>query len=330
MKKSYFNLGRCLTDIEFEQLKNWKKKYPNLAWSRGDIKDNLVFYNYSKGAKNGEYWITQKQYMEFKEKLRNWETEKRRKNGSKPIVINLNLPLRDKPLDDSRRSYFNVNRRLTEQEWNELCSWRKENLEKKWRFGDRHPLIDNLFFNYYCKQKPNGECWIPRNEEGFKQWQEEKGKSRRLRINKKMKEDSVFKMNMKVRNIINKSLRKFNSENIKSSEILGISTFQFKTWLEKNFENWMNWENYGQINNQHPNEANQRWNIDHIIPIAYAKTVEDVILLNHHLNLRPICGYYNCFIKKERMPPQHEIDELLAKIRAAKEKYSQEQQNLVN
>jgi hypothetical protein len=51
----------------------------------------------------------------------------------------------------------------------------------------------------------------------------------------------------------------------------------------------MNWDNRGLYNGQ----RNYGWDIDHIIPLATAKTIEDVIKLNHYTNLRPRCSYLN-------------------------------------
>jgi hypothetical protein len=58
----------------------------------------------------------------------------------------------------------------------------------------------------------------------------------------------------------------------------------------------MNWENYGKYNG----ELNYGWDIDHIIPISFAKTEEDVLRLNHYSNLQPLCSYINRFIKRDK------------------------------
>jgi hypothetical protein len=62
----------------------------------------------------------------------------------------------------------------------------------------------------------------------------------------------------------------------------------------------MNWNNHG-----NPIDGiytiNKTWDIDHIIPLSSAKTEEDIIKLNHYTNLKPLCTYYNRFIKKDKI-----------------------------
>ena len=59
----------------------------------------------------------------------------------------------------------------------------------------------------------------------------------------------------------------------------------------------MNWENYGNPKDGKL-EPNKTWDIDHIEPLSTANTETDIIRLNHHINLRPLCSYVNRFIKR--------------------------------
>lgn len=92
-----------------------------------------------------------------------------------------------------------------------------------------------------------------------------------------MKTDILFKLSHTIRTSINKSL---NGKFIKSKrtfEILGCSLIEFKVYLEFKFDEKMTWENHGEY-----------WHIDHIIPISWAKSEEDVYKLNHYSNLQPL------------------------------------------
>lgn len=70
--------------------------------------------------------------------------------------------------------------------------------------------------------------------------------------------------------------RKNLTKSNKTTEILGLSIEQFKQYIESQFKQGMSWENRGD------------WHIDHIIPISFAENEEEVIMLNHYTNLRPL------------------------------------------
>ena len=59
-------------------------------------------------------------------------------------------------------------------------------------------------------------------------------------------------------------------------EMLGYTPAQLRSHLERQFRRGMDWANRGE------------WEIDHIIPISTARTVDDVIALNQLSNLRPL------------------------------------------
>jgi hypothetical protein len=84
------------------------------------------------------------------------------------------------------------------------------------------------------------------------------------------------------------------SKRSKTYQILGCTFEEFKIHLEKQFEPWMNWDNYGLYNG----ELNYGWDIDHVIPHSFGKTEEDIAELNHHGNLQPLCSKINRDIKR--------------------------------
>ena len=65
--------------------------------------------------------------------------------------------------------------------------------------------------------------------------------------------------------------------------------------LNLSWEDWMNWDNYGIYNG----EENCGWDLDHIIPLSSAKCEEDIIRLNHHSNIQPLCSYVNRHVKRD-------------------------------
>ena len=102
--------------------------------------------------------------------------------------------------------------------------------------------------------------------------------------------DPLFKLTKNIRRLINASLKKKEVQKIhRTSKILGCTFQEFKEHIERQFELWMTWENYGSYNP----EGLRTWNVDHIIPLSIVKTTEEVIKLNHYTNLRPLCSKEN-------------------------------------
>ncbi len=117
-------------------------------------------------------------------------------------------------------------------------------------------------------------------------------------FNEKYKSDEIFKLKNSIRTLIRTSLKKSGFEKkSKSVDILGCDIEEFKIYLESKFEDWMSWDNYGKYKG-YPKSG---WEIDHKIPLASAKTEEDIINLNHFTNLQPLCGYINRNIKKDKI-----------------------------
>jgi len=110
--------------------------------------------------------------------------------------------------------------------------------------------------------------------------------------------DNLFYLSFKIRNLVRISIKKKGySKKSKTTEILGCSIVDFKTYIESKFENWMSWDNHGLYNGM----IRYGWDIDHIIPISSAKTEEEIIKLNHYTNLRPLCSFINRVIKREKI-----------------------------
>lgn len=98
----------------------------------------------------------------------------------------------------------------------------------------------------------------------------------------RMEKDDVFACKERIRGLIRECLKKHgHQKNSKTVEILGCSIEEFKKHIERQFLEGMNWSN------------RDKWEIDHIVPMATAKTEEDAIRLNHHTNLRPLWTHEN-------------------------------------
>ena len=67
----------------------------------------------------------------------------------------------------------------------------------------------------------------------------------------------------------------------RTEALLGCSFEEARRHIEKQFKPGMSWENRSE------------WHIDHIIPLASAKTEEEVIKLCHYTNLQPLWAREN-------------------------------------
>ncbi len=106
----------------------------------------------------------------------------------------------------------------------------------------------------------------------------------------------MYKLKIRLRGNIRKSLKN-NGYTKKSNTytILGCSYEYFKEHIESQFEDWMSWDNYGLYNG----EEKYGWDLDHIVPLSSAECEEDIIRLNHHSNIQPLCSHINRNVKRD-------------------------------
>ncbi len=293
---------------EWEELDVWRKDPMNghlrfKQWCNHPTDENLVFQNYNKNCINGEHWIRKDSEI--------YKTmPKKNRESSRILLSPLITP-------EGKRSLFPVERKLTDEELEIQKQWRKDNPELAWRRGDAHPELDGVFFNGYRNIYFGGEYWV--NSETWEKAQKRKpildkeSRSRRsdeakerfrklnsIRTKIKRETEPLFKLKNNIRRSISRGFHKANlsKNNTRTEEILGVSFSEFKTYIESLFEPWMNWENYG---TNLPTKINEKWDLDHIIPVSTAETEEDLFRLNHYTNFQPLCSYVNRFIKKDSL-----------------------------
>ena len=94
--------------------------------------------------------------------------------------------------------------------------------------------------------------------------------------------DPIYSLTCRIRCLVRACIRaRGMTKSRKTEEILGCQLDEFVSHIERQFPKGMSWENMSE------------WHIDHIVPMASAKTEEDVIRLNHFTNLRPIWAIDN-------------------------------------
>ena len=139
------------------------------------------------------------------------------------------------------------------------------------------------------------------HKEYFRKNKEKNNERQKVYIKERRSKDPLYKLSNNIRSLIYKTFKIRNHrKHSRTTEILGCSLEDFKIHLEKQFQDWMDWSNYGNpVDNIF--ELNKTWDIDHIIPLSSAETKEDIIRLNHYTNLQPLCSYTNRFIKRDNI-----------------------------
>lgn len=121
---------------------------------------------------------------------------------------------------------------------------------------------------YRLYKKPYDDLY--RKTKKHKDYQKSYRKSRIL-------SDPIFATKYRLRCRISEVIRaKGYSKTSKTNKMLGCDWSHLKVHLESKFADGMSWEN------------RNLWHIDHVIPLASAKSVEEVVKLCHYTNLQPL------------------------------------------
>jgi len=181
--------------------------------------------------------------------------------------------------------------------------WHEENkdyvkLKRKKRYAENKKAEKEYGKNYRKNNPGKQENYNKLNQDKLREYHKQYRQLNKKKVterkkkshHKRLKIDPVYKLSKKIRNLIGMSFK--NSGFTKKSstfKILGCTFKEFKIHLKNQFESWMSWDNYGAYKTDGP----RTWNIDHIIPLATAKTENEIVKLNHYTNLRPLCSKEN-------------------------------------
>lgn len=103
--------------------------------------------------------------------------------------------------------------------------------------------------------------------------------------------DPLYRMRSRLRTLVKSALkRKAIRASKRTTELLGCSIETALQHLEHKFAPGMSWQNHGE------------WHIDHIAPLASAKTENDLYRLCHYTNLQPLWAKEN-LVKGARIAP---------------------------
>lgn len=153
--------------------------------------------------------------------------------------------------------------------------------------------FDGMIFWVYQAECKNGEYWVTKEEYARlndnknararirNKTEESKKRKREYEKNRKAN-DELFRISKAMRTLISMSFKnKGIIKNNKTAKILGCEFNEFLNHIQSQFQPNMSWDNRSE------------WHIDHIVPLASAKSEEEILRLNHYTNLRPLWAIEN-------------------------------------
>lgn len=131
------------------------------------------------------------------------------------------------------------------------------------------------------------EVFYPKNKsnilENQKQYQKNNLRERVVYtcsyIKKRKKQDPLYRFRLSVSRNIRDSFKRIDKgfcKTNKSEKILGCNIENFRLHIQSLFTYGMSFDNYGD------------WELDHVIPISSAKTLDDIEKLCHYTNYQPL------------------------------------------
>ena len=178
------------------------------------------------------------------------------------------------------KEYYKNNKELIKERGKEYYKSNKELIKaiQNEYYKNNKELIKEQKKQYYKNNKERIKQYRENNKERSKEYRRERRKT-----------DPLFKMSSNLRSRTFQAFKnKGYSKNTKTQEMLGVDWEVCKAHIERQFTKGMKWSNQGE------------WHIDHIIPLASAKTEEGLKKLCHYSNLQPLWADDN-LIKSDKL-----------------------------
>jgi hypothetical protein len=193
----------------------------------------------------------------------------------------------DKVKEIRQRTY--ANRTEIQRERDRLCGRRhyRRNIDKyRVYYKKSRVRIRDYTKHYYKHNKDKITKWKLDNIEKLREQNRKRKRSpewkawAKIYYKERRQQDVEFRIMHNLRSRILYSL-KHNTKHSSTIKSIGCTPTILKAYLEKQFDSNMNWDNYG--------NKQDNWNVDHILPLAILNLADstEYRIGNFYLNLRP-------------------------------------------
>lgn len=234
---------------------------------------------------------------EQKETKRLWKIEYKKINAEK--IKQKDKEYREANKDVKKeygKKYYETNKKILlekQKKYVEINKDKTKSVKKEYRKNNK-VKIKEYFITNKDTLNAKRKIYVEANREKIREYGRKHQKFN-------MVNNPLYKLTAYIRTMTLKAIKNNGySKKSKTFELIGISKEEFYKHIEQQFESWMTWNNRGNWNGI-PTEINISWDIDHITPLASAKTEEELLKLCHYTNLRPFCSYTNRNIKKDKL-----------------------------
>lgn len=250
----------------------------------GKTKPIIDFYKRKRSKDGASVWCKKccsawaaEHYQRNKEKINEQHAEYRLKNYEQVRA-------------HQKEYYYSEEGQRKAKEYRKTHREQQRKREQEWRSKNREHYRKKQNEHYHKNKEKHKEWhkkWRDSHKEQVKESNKRYREENKEKINQshieRLHNDSTYKMKEQTRNMIRYVFRsKSHHKTSHTVEILGCGLDFFCQYLLDTWE-----KNYGEPWNGEP------YHIDHIIPLATAKTEEDVLRLCHYTNLQMLTPHDN-------------------------------------
>lgn len=246
-----------------DQVNTVKLKYGTIR------EDGMVFVCYQNGGK--EYWVTPEKFAIKREKA-NERLLKRRKANPEAFKEKSRQWRLDNPekYKAAKAKYRQSNLERVRED---------DRLRALARRRDQPERVKEINKASYEKNK---EKRLAANKEWVKNNRDKVNETSRAKFKRYREINPLYALSSRLRSRLLHAIEKMGiSKKSSTASILGCDWDTLKAHIESKFTAKMSWEN------------RHLWEIDHIIPLGYATTEEEVLKLSVYTNLQPLWTFVN-------------------------------------